>query len=104
VSPLYWQIDDEPAAPLKTAEPAGPDYSAGMAWFKLGMVTLKPGRHELLLAFPERSPEADGRYSAAIDAVVLSREAFKPNGIQKPYSTTRPVGPGVGKPKEGKRK
>jgi hypothetical protein len=84
VSSLVWQIDDEPAVPVSRAEAVGPDYAGGMAWFSLGRVTLRAGRHELILAVPHRADGPHGRFSAGFDAVVLSRGPFRPNGSEKP--------------------
>jgi hypothetical protein len=80
-----WQIDDEPAVSLPTATVKGEDYTTGMAWFFLGRVALQAGRHTLTIVVPERAPGPGGRYSAGLDAVVFSRDEFKPNGIQKPH-------------------
>lgn len=87
-SPLIWQIDDEPAVSLPSATPLGEDYTTGMAWYQLGRVALKAGRHTLTIVVPEKAPGPGGRYSAGLDAVVLTRDAFKPNGIQKPHFRT----------------
>jgi len=84
VSPLIWQLDEEPAVELPKPEAEGADYAPGMGWYMLGRMTLKAGRHELTLVVPERSDGDKGRYSAAFDAIVFAREAFKPNGTEKP--------------------
>lgn len=81
---MIWQVDDEPAAQVKTANVNVADYARGMNWFALGRLTLKPGQHELTLVIPETAEGASGRYVAGIDAVVFSRDAFKPNGTEKP--------------------
>jgi hypothetical protein len=84
VSPLVWQLDDEPEVFVGTVESVESDYTANMGWFMLGRVTLQVGRHSLILSVPEKAASPGGRYAAGIDAIVLSREPFKPNGIQKP--------------------
>ncbi len=84
-SPMVWQVDDEPPAEVSSATTtAGPEYAPGISWFQLGRVTLRPGRHEVSLIFPEKAPGDSGRYSFAIDALVLSREPFRPTGAAKP--------------------
>jgi hypothetical protein len=88
VSPLVWQLDEEPPVPLNTANPQGEDYSTGMAWFSLGRLALKTGRHTLTIVVPEKAPGPGGRFVAGLDAVVFSRDAFKPNGTQKPHYRT----------------
>lgn len=82
VSPLVWQVDDEPASELPRGEAVGPDYAGGMAWFRLGRVTLQAGRHVLTLVVPEKADS--GRFSAGVDALVLSRSPFQPRGSEKP--------------------
>lgn len=88
VSPLVWQVDEEPPVSLNTANPQGEDYSTGMAWFSLGRLALKAGRHSLTIVVPDKAPGPGGRFSAGLDAVVFSRDAFKPNGIQRPHYRT----------------
>ncbi|MGV3721234.1 MAG: hypothetical protein ACO1SX_10035, partial [Actinomycetota bacterium] len=88
ISPLVWQIDDEPAVSLPSATAVGDDYTTGMAWFQLGRTTLQAGRHILTVVVPEKAPGPGGRFSAGLDAVVLARSGFKPNGIQKPHFRT----------------
>ena len=89
VSPLIWQVDEEPAVEVKTVTPVGDDYARDMVWYQLGRATLQAGKHQLLLVVPEKA--AGGRYTAAIDAVVLSRDAFKPNGVEKPVTKIVPL-------------
>lgn len=81
-SPMLWQLDDEPAAPVKGENAQSTEYCSGMAWINLGRITLKTGHHELVLVVTEKSPA--GRYQAGIDAIVISQAAFKPNGVEKP--------------------
>jgi len=85
VSPLIWQVDEEPPVLVTTANPEGVDYAPGMGWFLLGRMTLKVGRHELTIAAPEKAAGPSGRYAAAIDAIVFSRQPFKPNGVVRPF-------------------
>jgi hypothetical protein len=86
VSPLLWQIDDEVAVELRQAEPKGADYASGLAWFTLGRLTLKAGRHELTLVVAEKAEGEGGKYAAGIDTVVLSQEPFNPRGIERPFN------------------
>lgn len=81
-SPMLWQVDDEPAVPARADNVQSVDYSAGMGWSYLGRMTLKAGRHELVLVVTD--PTAAGRYQAGIDAIVISQNTFKPNGTDKP--------------------
>jgi hypothetical protein len=89
VSPLTWQVDDEPANSLDKADAVGADFAGGMAWFQLGRATLQAGRHELTLVTPRRAPGENQRFVAGFDAIVLSREPFHPNGSEKQYGMGR---------------
>jgi hypothetical protein len=100
-SPLIWAVDDEPAVPVNQATPVGADYSPGMAWTLLGRLTLKQGLHELTLIVPGPAPDSGGRFRAAIDALVISRDGFKPNGIERP--ATRTLFPLPPRPEKGKK-
>ncbi len=91
VSPLVWQIDDEPPASLDKADPVGEDYAGGMAWFQLGRATLKAGRHELVVAVPRPADGPSGRFVAGLDAVVFSRDRFQPRGVEKPVLKLTPL-------------
>jgi hypothetical protein len=91
VSPLIWQMDEEVPVTVRSATPSGSDYSNGMAWYSLGRMTLKAGVHELTLFVPEKAGGAGGRYAMGIDAIVLSRDTFHPNGIEKPYGKPSPA-------------
>ena len=115
VSPLIWQIDEETAVPVKSVEPVDAGYARGMAWYQIGRVTLKQGVHELTLVVPKRGDGPNGRFVAGIDAVVLSREPFKPSGATKPYEKMKNRAydhvadpdedvPGVDKPKSKDKK
>ncbi|MFN3652480.1 MAG: hypothetical protein ACK47B_23130 [Armatimonadota bacterium] len=83
-SPLIWQIDDEPAQEVRSVARAGEEYARGLAWFSLGRLTLKAGRHELLIAIAEKAETGSRRYFGSLDAIVFSREPFRPNGVEKP--------------------
>lgn len=97
-SPMIWQVDDEPGVPMNTVTPQGGDYATGMAWYHLGRMTLKAGRHELVLVFPDKT--AAGRFQAGIDAIVISQSSFKPNGTEKPRLAVAPPTPEDGEPRK----
>lgn len=96
-SPMLWQVDDEPAVPVKPESFQGTEYSPGMGWFSLGRMTLKAGRHELVLVVTDKSPA--GRFQAGVDAIVVSQNSFKPNGVEKPRLYTALPAPEDGKKK-----
>lgn len=89
ISPLAWQIDEEPEAQVNSATPHGPDYTPGMAWYSLGKATLKAGRHALNLRVPESPSAMEGKYTGGIDVIMLTRDGSKPQGIDKPYGKLR---------------
>ena len=61
-------------------------YGAGMAWYRLGMITAKPGPVEIRM-------DVDAPLGAdlAVDAILLHPGTFVPNGITPPDSVTFPV-------------
>ncbi len=80
-----WRVDDRPpvlALPDPAARPAGDRYAGGLGWTRLGPVPLSPGRHTLALTVTE--PARAGGFHLKVDALVLSREPFQPNGIRRP--------------------
>jgi hypothetical protein len=81
--PFTWRLDDRTPA-LATADDAARRYAPGLGWTRLGQAQLAPGRHVLTIATTESAPS--GGYHMAIDALVLAREAFQPNGVQRPES------------------
>jgi hypothetical protein len=104
VSPLIWQVDEEPAVSVNSVTPVGNDYARDMTWYQLGRATLQAGKHQLLLVVPDKAAGPGGRYTAAIDAVVLSRDPFKPNGVEKPVNKIIPLPKEEGDKKKGKKR
>ncbi len=58
------------------------DYQPGFGWVKIGSIRLAIGQHLLQLRVDK--PNSDGVHRLALDAIVLSPVAFKPDGIRKP--------------------
>jgi len=80
-SPFSYCIDDGPwqqAAALAPTRPYWNDFS----WFKIGSADLTKGGHWLQIRVD--GPGSGGHYKLAIDAIVISPEEFKPDGIRKP--------------------
>lgn len=96
VSPLVWQLNDEDPVELKSAEAASL-YGKELGWYRLGNMALPKGRHfvTLIASAPAVGGEDDGRYRAAIDAVVFSRRPFTPQGSERPTlaQLENPAGP-----------
>ena len=84
---LQWQLDDDPPAPAGSPAATGKAYGPALVWSRLGQVRLRPGKHTLTLAVPVRGEGAE-RYSLSVDALVLAREPFVPEGASRP--TWRP--------------
>jgi hypothetical protein len=89
-SAFTWRIDDRAPA-LAVAEGASHRYAGALGWTRLGQVSLPPGPHVLILT--ATGPAASGGYHLDVDALVLSREPFQPNGVRRPgYRVARDVG------------
>ncbi|HXG23828.1 MAG TPA: hypothetical protein VNJ09_04675, partial [Chthonomonadales bacterium] len=83
-SPFVWLVDTEETRSSSEATVVGSPYLANQfIWMNLGRVPLKAGQHTLTLRVTDRTP-ASRRYFLAIDALVLTRSAFSPNGTARP--------------------
>jgi hypothetical protein len=60
-------------------------YAGSFAWFKAGSANLTAGQHAISLMVTRTSPDAP--YSAAIDALLFTKQAFTPNGTERPPFT-----------------
>jgi len=101
-SPIAWSVDGGTELTVAQAQPAGEPYAPGFAWFPLGQVTLREGRHVLDLAIPEPvgSPPV---FRAGVDAVVLAREPFRPQGTRKPFPLQGKGADEASRPPNGRR-
>ncbi len=81
--PMSWSLDNGSWSPVSEARPEGDPYGPGMRWSRLARVPLTTGKHVIRFRLDGRSP-ATGRYSLSIDAVMLHREKFVPDGPRKP--------------------
>ncbi len=92
-SPILIRVDDQPpmdvTRPLVSGSPYGslpfPNAPTGGAfiWCNLGTAQLTSGQHRLMITVAGRA-SGTNRYTIGIDAIVLSRGGFKPNGVQRP--------------------
>jgi len=82
-SKMSYSVEDTGWVPV-TADGQAQDYAKGLAWYKIGVANLLPGRHTIKLRADGRRA-SDNRYYFAIDAMVLSPRGFKPDGVVKPY-------------------
>ena len=81
-SPMTWQVDDLDSFPVTPQRAPGEEYASGFKWYRIGRVTLERGFHTL--TFRVGDPGGGGQYEAAIDAIVLARQPFQPDGVEQP--------------------
>ncbi len=83
-SPFAWVVDTEQPHNASEGALVGSAYLGDrFVWTRLGRVSIKKGSHNLTLRVLDRTPSAD-RYNLAIDSILITREAFTPNGILRP--------------------
>ncbi len=80
-SGFTWRIDDR-APSLAVSEGPARRYVRSLGWTRLGQVSLAAGPHVLFIT--ATGPAPSGGYHLDVDALVLSREPFQPNGIERP--------------------
>jgi len=83
-SPLSYTTDGAGWTSVSPADVKAESYAPGLAWYKIAVANLNPGRHTLTLRVDGRRTQ-DNRYYFAIDALVISPRSFKPTGIVKPF-------------------
>jgi len=85
VSPLSWSVDGSNwvkiTAPATQAQPYAPP---SMFWSKLATLHMTQGKHVVRLRVDGRRKAPDDRYVMYIDAVLITREPFRPDGIRRP--------------------
>jgi hypothetical protein len=89
VSSIQWRIDAPPDHGIANPSPQGPLYlGERFGWIFLGTANLSQGPHTLAIFVPTRavSPPI---YNFSIDAILLTQDAFVPNGTVRPL----PAGP-----------
>jgi hypothetical protein len=64
-------------------------YVGSFAWFKAGNIALTKGSHAISFVLAART-STDTPYNAAIDVVLLTKQAFVPNGTVKPAYSEAP--------------
>ncbi len=82
-SPLSWQMDGSDWSHAAGISPTGDAYGPGFVWSRLGVVRLAAGKHVLRIR-ADAPAAGSGRWSAAVDAVLVTREAFLPQGTRRP--------------------
>lgn len=83
-SPFVWLVDTEETRSSSEATVVGSPYLTNQfVWMNLGRVPLKAGQHTLTLRVIDRAP-ASKRYFLAMDALILTRSTFSPNGTARP--------------------
>jgi hypothetical protein len=82
-SGFTWRVDDRTPSLVVPGESVR-RYAPGLGWTRIGQIQLAPGRHTVVIAATE--PARSGGYHLAVDALVLAREPFQPNGTHRPSS------------------
>lgn len=83
-SPASWSVDGSSWNPIRGAEPRGQAYAPDLFWTRIATVHLSPGRHVFRLRADGRRSEPDNNYVMYIDALVVTREPFVPDGARRP--------------------
>jgi hypothetical protein len=81
VSGFTWRVDDR-APSLVLPNETTRRYTTFLGWTQLGQVQLPAGRHTITFAVTE--PAHNGGYHLDLDALVLSRVPFRPDGVRRP--------------------
>lgn len=90
-SPFLWLMDTGDTHTSNEAEAVGEPYLGDQfRWYRLGRATLRKGSHTLTLRVTDRAA-ALKRYHLVLDAVLVTRTAFTPNGINKPSLNDLPA-------------
>lgn len=90
-SPFLWSIGTGQRRSSTEARVVGEPFLGGrFVWMNLGIAPLKAGRHPFTLIVNETA-EATGRYFLALDAILLTRDAFTPRGTSRPAIPETPV-------------
>jgi hypothetical protein len=96
ISNFTWRIDDR-APSLVIADGTSRHYTPSLGWTRLGQVPLSVGLHTLTIT--AAGPASTGSYHLDLDALVLSREPFQPNGIRRPHlGAVQAMGPSTDAP------
>ena len=91
ISPIRWAVDAAPNLDPSDLKPHGPLYASDQfGWLLLGAVNVKKGRHVLEIEVLEHavSPPI---YNFAVDAFMLTKNGFTPNGTSKPIPVDNAV-------------
>ncbi|MCC6442293.1 MAG: hypothetical protein IT210_02430 [Armatimonadetes bacterium] len=82
-SPFLWSIDNAAWQGVADTAPTQ-SYGQGFAWTRVGAAQLTRGKHTLRLRIAQSRAQPSPAWAASIDALVLSRSPFNPDGIKKP--------------------
>ncbi len=83
-SAASWSVDGSSWTPIRGAAPQGEAYATDLFWSRIATMHLSPGRHVFRIRADARRQLPDKNYVMYIDALVLSREPFTPNGARRP--------------------
>jgi hypothetical protein len=84
-SPIRWRINTEPEREVANPTPQGPLYLGDrFGWIQLGTVNLQKGPQQSLRIYVTDRAASPQEYIFSIDAILLTRSAFAPNGPVRP--------------------
>ncbi|BCW98001.1 MAG: hypothetical protein KatS3mg024_0828 [Armatimonadota bacterium] len=82
-SPLSWNLDSSEWTRVGGISPTGNSYGPGFRWTRLGTARLAAGKHVIRIRAEAPAP-ATGQWSVTLDALLVTREAFAPDGARRP--------------------
>ncbi len=83
-SAVSWNVDESSWMPIKDIVTTGNPYASGLYWSKIGTLHLTRGKHVLRFRLDGRRKQPDNNYVMSIDALMITREPFRPDGARRP--------------------
>ncbi|MCS6775251.1 MAG: hypothetical protein RMJ43_04930 [Chloroherpetonaceae bacterium] len=91
-SPIRWRINTEPERTIANPTPQGPLYlGERFGWYQLGTVNLQKGPQQSLTIYVTDRATTPPEYIFSIDAILITRSAFAPNGPIRPMPVDAPA-------------
>ncbi|HSV73176.1 MAG TPA: hypothetical protein VLH79_05400 [Chthonomonadales bacterium] len=92
-SPFVWLVNTGEPQACADAEKVGHAYMGDqLAWLKLGSLNLTKGQHTFTIRVTDRAPGTD-RYQLLLDALLVTRGPFAPNGTLRPSAAVPAASP-----------
>jgi hypothetical protein len=84
-SPIRWRINTAPEQEVANPIPQGPLYlGERFGWYQLGTVNLQKGPQQSLSLYVTDRAVSPREYIFSVDAILITRNAFAPNGTVRP--------------------